>query len=294
MKKMLLLGSTGKMGSAVKATFETDYDVICKNSKDFDACNFDDVVRLVTEHMPDIVINTVVFLGIAQCEKQPNKALLLNTLYPKLLAELSNDLGYLLIHFSTDAVFNDAKGDYYYESDAQSPVNMYGFTKHGGDCFVREISENYYIFRISILFGETDRDTQFIEKMIKRVREGQRVLKVADDIISSPSYTADIAKEVKRIVYESLPFGLYHIANKGKASLYDLMCEIAKCLELDVKIERASHKDFHVCGIKNTYTPISSEKAGRLRSWQEAVRDYCIRLEEKMKRNDLNKLYVRF
>ena len=280
-KRVLLLGHTGKMGLALKEVFDSDYYVIGKSSKDFDAANFEQVCGLVEENSPDVVINSVAFVGIDLCEKEPQKALVLNTLYPKFLAELSGEKEFLLIHFSTDAVFNDEKRDFYIEKDRPQPLNIYGLTKYGGDCFIQAIAKDYYIFRISVLFGEASKNTQFVEKMLQKVKEGCGALKISNDIMLSPTYNKDVAKEVRRILETPLPFGLYHIANEGKASLYDLMKEIIENIGLDVKVEKASYRDFPFLGRKNTYTPIKSEKIDSLRPWKEAVREYCNKVKNK-------------
>ena len=106
-KKVLLLGYTGKMGLALSEVFSDGYLCEGKNSKDFDASDFAQVRHLIESSKPDIVINTVTLLGIDLCEQEAQKAFRLNTLYPKFLAELSKEYNFLLIHFSTDAVFND-------------------------------------------------------------------------------------------------------------------------------------------------------------------------------------------
>ena len=274
-KKLLLLGSTGKMGIAIKSVFEKDYSVIGKNTSDFDAQNFKQVRSLIEKINPDIVINTVAFLGIDPCEIEPEKALRLNTLYPKLIAEISNKMNFLFIHFSTDAVFNNVKGNYYVESDCPSPLNVYGFSKYGGDCFIKSLAKKYYIFRVSVLFGEALKKNQFVEKMLHKIEEGQKNLKISDDIISSPTYTIDVADEVKKILETEMPYGLYHIANEGKISLYQLMEEVTNNLGVSVKVEKASYNDFSYIGIKNTYTPLLSEKIKPLRPWQDAVKEYC-------------------
>jgi len=283
-KKLLLLGYTGKMGIVLKKVFDADYDVIGKNSCDFDASDFEGVCRLIDDITPDIVINSVAFLGIDPCENEPEKAFRLNTLYPKLLAELSIKKRFLLVHFSTDAVFNDEKKDYYVESDIPCPLNIYGLTKYGGDCFIQAIAKQYYIIRISVLFGESIKATQFVEKMLNKIQQGAASLKISNDIILSPTYSKDAAVEVKRIIERSLPFGLYHIANEGKASLYDLMNDIVNGLKMDTRIERASYKDFPYVGIKNTFTPIRSEKINLMRPWKDAVREYCDEIKMKVKR----------
>lgn len=278
-KKLMLLGSTGKMGTAIKSVFGNEYFIIEKSSSDFDALDFDQVRGMIDNTKPDIIINTVAFLGIDPCEKEPKRAFELNSLYPKLLAELSNENKFLLIHFSTDAVFNDDKEDYYVEKDRPSPLNIYGLTKYGGDCLVSSIAKKYYIIRVPVLFGETTKNNQFVEKMLQRVKNGQSELKVSNDITSSPTYTKDVAREIKKIVEGEMLYGLYHIANEGKASLYQLMKEVTNNLDLPVKVEKASFKDFPYLGIKNTNTPIISEKIKSLRPWKEAVKEYCDNLK---------------
>lgn len=278
-KKILLLGDTGKMGIALKDVFENGYSIIGKNTNDFDAIKFEEVGKLIEESRPDIVINAVAFTGIDACEKDSEKAFCLNTLYPKFLAEFSNTKKFLLVHFSTDAVFNDKKKDFYVEGDYPVPINIYGFTKYGGDCFIQNIAESYYIFRTSILFGMAVKNTQFVEKLLQKIKEGHNVLKIADDIIASPTYSKDVAREIRRILESNYEFGLYHIVNKGKASLYDLMQQIIKNLKLDVVLERVSYKDFPFLGRKNTYTPLKSEKLAHLRSWKESVGEYCSKIK---------------
>ena len=267
------------MGVALRDIFQKEYSVIGKNSKDFDARDFHQVRGLIEKIGPDIVINTVVFMGIDACEKEPEKTLIINSLYPKLLAELSNQMGFLFVHFSTDAVFNAQKRDFYTEIDTPRPLNLYGLTKYGADCFVQAIAKHFYLFRVSLLFGETTKKTQFVEKILQQVKEGHKRLRIADDIVFSPTYSKDAALEVRRIIEDSFPFGLYHIANEGKSSLYDLIKEIFDNLDLEIDVDRASYTDFPFLGIKNIFTPLKSEKLDCLRPWKEAVKEYCTKIK---------------
>ncbi len=277
-KRVLVLGSTGKMGGALMEALGPDHFVVGKNSSHFDASDFEQVRSVIEEVQPDVVLNAAAFLGIDACEKEPVKAFMLNTLYPKYLAELSNEKGFVLVHFSTDAVFNGEKKDFYIESDAPKPLNVYGLSKHGGDCMIQALAKRHYIIRISLLLGHSGKNTQFVEKMLLRIRQGATVLKVSDDIILSPTYSVDVAREVKKLWEGSYPFGLYHAVNEGKPSLYMLMREIVVNLNLAVTIEKASYKDFPSPGIKNTFTPLKSGKIGSLRPWDQAVKEYCDRL----------------
>ena len=204
-KKILLLGATGKMGLALEEALKKDYLLICKNSQDFEAENFAQVQALIKEVNPDILINTVALLGIDPCESQPEKAFCLNTLYPKVLAEAAKEMGFLLAHFSTDAVFSDKKEGFCTEEESPRPVNIYGLTKFGGDCFIQAIAPKFYIIRISVLFGQANKNGHFVEKMLQRIKEGQKLLRISDDIILSPTYSGDVAVEVKRIIESEAP-----------------------------------------------------------------------------------------
>lgn len=279
-KRVLVLGFTGKMGSALFSVFSRkEYEIVGKNTSNFDAYNFNSVKKIIENFKPDIVFNTVAFLGIDPCEKEPEKAFKLNTLLPKFLSELSIKCGFILIHFSTDAVFDDEKQDYYIENDLPNPLNIYGLTKLGGDRMVQSKLSDYYIIRIPVLFGPTTKRDQFVEKMLLRIKNGDKFLMISNNIISSPSYSIDIANKVMGIVSDHLPFGLYHVANKGSVSLYELISEIIIQLKLDVKIKECSYDDFDYIGRKNTYTPITSKKIPLLRNWREAVEEYCDKLE---------------
>lgn len=274
-----MLGHTGKMGLALHAALAGDYEVVGRNSGDFDAFDPAQVQRLIEVENPNILINTVAFQGIDACEKEPERAFHLNSLHPKQLAELSRRHDFLLVHFSTDAVFSDSDGAAYSESNCAQPLNVYGLTKYGGDCFIQAIATRYYIFRLPVLFGEASRDRQFVEKMLAKCREGCRFIAVSHDILSSPTYSRDAAEAIAKILAASPASGLYHLANEGKASLFELMQEVVNNLGLDVQVEPASYKDFPYVGRKNTCTPLRSEKVPSLRPWREAVKDYCARIK---------------
>jgi len=275
-QKVLVFGSTGKLGSALTAAFATaSYMVIPLNRSECDVNDHAQVHCKVKQIRPDIVINAIAFNGIDACEASPQQALAINTLFPKLLAELSQIYSFLLVHISSDAVFSGTQGGYFKETSIAAPINLYGFTKFGGDCFVSAIAKRHYITRISVQFGPTPGKAQFIEKMLERIRYGADHLQVSDDIIASPSYSRDVAERIRTLVDERSPFGLYHIANEGKASLYELVKELVRIMEWGVVVEPVPHSTFPSQGIKNTYTPIRSERIAPLRPWRDALMAYC-------------------
>jgi len=269
-KRMLLLGYTGKVGSAIYSEFKEDYEVIGKNSKDFNLENFEDTEEMVLEYKPDILVNATSFQGIDRCEDYPKKAILINSMYPKFLTELSRRYNYLLIHFSTESVFGD--NGPYVESDLPTPLNLYGITKSMGDYFIKKGGDKYYILRLPIVFGINGRDNQFVEKMLKS--DKRRVLNIADDVYSTPTYNKDIARKLRDLIEQNYEYGLYHTSNSDKVSLYEFMKSIVEELRLNKEVKPSSYKNFPHKGRKNINTGLLSEKTSMMRSWREAIKDY--------------------
>jgi dTDP-4-dehydrorhamnose reductase len=270
----MLLGSSGKLGQALVNAFSPQDEVSCHNSRTFAAEDFSQVRELIARFQPEILFNTVSLQGIDQCEKEPAKALHLNALLPRLLAECAAAGDFTLVHFSTDSVFNDGGQTPYGESATPCPLNTYGLTKYGGDCFVQNLAKKYYLCRLPLLFGPDNRQSQFVERMLVRARCGEP-LRVAGDVISSPTLSTDAALAVMALVEQSAPFGLYHVSSSGQASLYELICRLVDRLGLAATVQKAGHGDFPAVGRKNTLTPLRSEKIPPLRPWEEAVDEYC-------------------
>jgi dTDP-4-dehydrorhamnose reductase len=111
--------------------------------------------------------------------------------------------------------------------------------------------------------------------MLERAAMGPATIRVSADVYTSPSYSLDVAVEVRRIMAAALPGGLYHVTNSGRTSLYDLMQEIVGHLKVPLAIERGSNADFPGVGEKNLDTALASDKLPPLRRWQDAVADYC-------------------
>lgn len=274
MQKLLLFGNTGKMGTAVTTALGDAFDIIGLCSKDVDIADLDAAADLVTEVAPDVVVNAAAFLGIDACENNPSQAFLTNALFPRRLARLAREGDFTLVHFSTDAVFSGRAGRALTEDDEPDPVNVYGSTKYSADVLIRDAAPKHYVFRLPVLFGENPKRSQLVEKLIDKVRGGETTLRVADDVVSNPSYSLDIARTLAQALDEGWDHGLYHVANEGQASLYDLISAVMDGLGIEVAVERASCNDFPSVGAKNLFTPIRSTKIPPMRPWQEALGEY--------------------
>ncbi|MBF0561759.1 MAG: NAD(P)-dependent oxidoreductase [Alphaproteobacteria bacterium] len=275
MAKVLILGGTGKLGAAFTRVLGERHCVTSVGSAHLNAADFAAVETLVNSDRFDVVINAVACLGIDGCERNAVEAFHLNVSLPKRLARWAQGHGFTLVHISSDAVFSgDKGGDYYFEDDAASPVNIYGLTKYGGDVSVMEECDKYYIVRVGVLFGHTNKSNQIFERMVDLSRGGQNNFKLSTDIVTSPTYSIDVAREVASWLELERPFGLYHVVNHGKGSICDFISYGLGALGFKPTIEPVSHREFPAIGRKNTYTPMASRTV-RLRPWQDALDEYC-------------------
>ncbi|MCM8786799.1 MAG: NAD(P)-dependent oxidoreductase [Candidatus Omnitrophica bacterium] len=278
MKKILLFGKTGKLGLAIEEVFLKDYNIFGISSQDCDVCDFGKVKRLIKKIKPEIVINAAIFGGVKLCEENPYKAFLVNSLFPRFLAKLSKIENFLLVHFSSDAVFGNSKKKFFVETDKPFLKNIYGATKYMGDCFVEADAKNYYILRMSLLFGKTTKIKQFIDKTLKMLLEGKKIINIYGDFVFSPTYSLDVAQQLKKLIEKKFPYGLYHISNSGKATLEEFLNQIIKNLNLKAKVRKVSvetvNKDF------SQPVVLSSIKLKPQRSWKAALADYCSEIKK--------------
>ena len=273
-KRVLILGHTGKVGTAIRSELGPNVDVQGVNSQDLDGRDLDSVAALIEGTAPDVVVNCIAYLGIENCEGNPALAFHINSLLPLKLRQLSESLGFLLIHFSTESVFSGVKGSFVGESDTPDPVNVYGISKHAGDLALSD--SNALIFRLPVLFGESgSQRVQFLERMISLAAKSSAELRIADDVVTSPTYASDVAAVVVQALCDRLAPGLYHVTNSGSVSLCGLVRWALDALGLSAQVTAVSHTEFPRLGRQHLVTPLMQERLPPLRSWRAALTDYC-------------------
>ncbi|MGE5057551.1 MAG: dTDP-4-dehydrorhamnose reductase [Acidobacteriota bacterium] len=280
--KIAVIGGDGQLGRDVVRAFEANGDdVYGLTHRELEIANIDSVVKALQSALPHVVVNTAAMHHVERCEQDPSAAFAVNALGARNLAEVTGDLGVLLMHISTDYVFDGNKREPYIESDAPLPLNVYGNTKLAGEYFVRTLNPKHFVLRTSALYGKDPcrgkGGLNFVELMIKLARERGKV-RVVDSEIVSPTSTAELAQQVV-ILSRSEAYGLYHATAEESCSWYEFAKQIFEATKTEVKLEVARSDEFPAKVPRPTYSVLENaalkmKGLNIFKSWRESVREY--------------------
>ena len=234
MTTILLTGKTGQVGWELQHSLAPLGRVIALDRTQMDLTHPDSVRRAIRDAAPDIIVNAAGYTAVDKAESEPGLAMQVNAVAPGVMAEEARRLNALLVHYSTDYVFDGKSPAPYTEVDEPNPLNTYGKSKLEGERAIAASGCTHLILRISWIYS--DRGTNFVLTMLKLARE-REVLAVVDDQIGSPTWartlaqtSAELLGKVRRIQEES---GIYHLSAAGYTSRYDFakkIIEIARQL----------------------------------------------------------------
>ncbi len=285
--RVLLIGAGGQLGSdLVKALAHED--LIALTHGDIEVCDPASVRAAMQSYAPQVVINTAAFHRVDDCEREPERAFAVNALGVRNVALVCKEQGCVLLHLSTDYVFDGHKGSAYDESDAPRPINAYGISKLAGEFFIRYLLDKYYIVRTSGLYGvagSSGKGGNFVELMLRLAREGKEI-KVVNDQTLSPTYTVDLAQALARLIHTER-YGLYHITNSGACSWYQFAAKVFELAGVPARLEPTTTAAFGAVARRPTYSVLAHKAllaAGlsEMRSWSAALAAYLAE-RQKMK-----------
>lgn len=221
MKNILVTGASGQLGKCFQKHAENypAWNFQFLSSKELDITSAESLKRIFIENKFDVCINCAAYTNVEQAENEPEKAFLINAEAVKNLAEVTSGTDCILVHFSTDYVFNGKAEHPYTEEDEVDPINEYGRSKLEGEKYIREISRKYYIFRTSWLYSEFGHN--FFNTILKKAAEGAE-LNITTSQLGTPTNANDLAQYVLKVLNsEKQKYGLYHFSNQGEATWYD-------------------------------------------------------------------------
>lgn len=232
--RILLTGGTGQVGWELQRTLACLGEVRALSRQALDLTDCDSIRRVLRDWRPDIVVNPAAHTAVDKAESEIELATAINATAPGVLAEETAELGALLVHYSTDYIFDGTKPSPYVEDDAVNPQNIYGRTKWAGEQAVRANNPRHLILRTSWVYGR--RGANFLLTMQRLMRERPE-LKIVNDQIGAPTWSRMIAEATAQILAQCVgpsrcadiePWGTYHLTSAGETSWHGFAQAIAK------------------------------------------------------------------
>ena len=270
---ILVTGITGQLGAdVVKELEQRGENFIGTTRKEIDLSKPEEVKNFIIEKKPDAVIHCAAYTAVDKAESEAELALTVNGLSTRKIAEACREIGAKMLYISTDYVFGGDGETPYEISDEKAPQNIYGKSKLLGEDSVIALLRNYFIVRISWVFGAGGKN--FVKTMLNFDKRRKKI-SVVDDQIGSPTYTADLAPLLVDMI-NSDKYGIYHATNEGFCSWAELAEEIFKQAGREITVEKIPTSDYPTPAkrpFNSRLSKSSLDEAGfnRLPSWQDAV-----------------------
>tara|TARA_R100000935_G_scaffold36196_1_gene56922 strand:+ start:19034 stop:19894 length:861 start_codon:yes stop_codon:yes gene_type:complete len=226
MTTILVTGANGQLGSCIRDIAPTceGLSFVFTTKEVFDISNKQLVQDYFSNKNFDYCINAAAYTNVEQAEKDAENAFRINAEGAKNLAEACATNSIILIHISTDYVFNGEKESPYTETDATDPINVYGASKLKGEQYVQEACAQHFILRTSWVYSQYGHN--FLKTILKHAKAGNP-LSITTEQTGAPTNANDLAAVTVALIKKNRQeFGVYHFSNEGKATWYDFAHEI--------------------------------------------------------------------
>jgi len=236
-KRILVTGANGQLGKTIKELYlkkENQFEFTFTTKIEFNITNQDSLNQFFNNNMFDYCINCAAYTNVEQAEKSPEIAYKVNAEGVKYLAEACKKSNTILIHISTDYVFDGEKQTSYTIKDKPNPINEYGKSKLLGEQHIQNILKEYFIIRTSWLYSKIY-GKNFYKTILKKA-ETETKLFITDEQKGCPTNTVNLAKFSINLINTNRPFGIYHFSDNKAMSWYDFAIQILKEKKLSNKV----------------------------------------------------------
>jgi len=278
--KILVTGYTGQLGyDVVHQGVQLGLNMVGIGSKDLDITNKEAVSQYVKTIKPDAIIHCAAYTAVDTAEDDRDTCELVNVDGTYNLAEVSKEINAKFMYISTDYVFNGEGERSFKETDEPSPIGHYGRTKLAGEELVKQLTDEWFIIRISWVFGINGNN--FVKTML-RLAETRDELNVVGDQFGSPTYTSDLVKLLIDMI-KTDKYGIYHASNEGFCSWAEFAQEIFRQANIEVKVNSISTEEYPTRAARPKNSRMSKQKLvdngfSPLPRWQDAVERYLKQL----------------
>ena len=255
--KILLAGRGGQVGSELEKILPALGELIATDRASLDLADPDAIRRRVREAKPALIVNATAYNAVDKAESEPAAAMQVNAVAPGVLAEEAKRLGALLVHYSTDYVFDGAKGAAYREDDPPAPLSAYGRSKLQGESAVLAAGCRHLVLRTSWVYSA--RATNFYRIIRSKAAAGEP-MRMVDDQTSVPTSSVFLAEYTLALLRENAE-GLLHLVPSGQATRYAFAREVVRALGSASTLAPARTSDFPSAARRPAYSVLDNRKA---------------------------------
>lgn len=230
--RILLTGKYGQVGRELQTTLADLGELTALGRQDVDLSNANSIRRKIRELQPDVIVNAAAYTAVDKAETEPELAMQVNGIAPGVMADEAKRLNALLVHYSTDYVFDGTKSTPYTELDNPNPANVYGRSKLAGEQAICAAASQFLILRTSWVY---DAHGKNFLNTIKRLGGQRPELTIVNDQFGAPTWSREIARATARIIelYMAHPDkkrlnGIYHLTAQGQTSWFGFAQAAAK------------------------------------------------------------------
>ncbi len=276
MKRILITGAKGQLGRALNEFYGKDpsVEIINTDVGDLDITSEKEVMRAVLDAKPDILINCAAHTQVDACESDRERAYQINAEGPKNLSLAANAADAVLVHISTDYVFDGKSKRPYVEEDAYNPQSVYGETKLAGEEFVKETARKYFIVRTAWLYGE---GKNFVNAMLRQA-ETKDSVRVVGDQTGTPTSAEEVVKVID-LLLGSDKYGVYHATCEGSCTWAEFAEKIFELCGKNVEVHAITTEEYGAPAKRPAYSILDNRKLREefgytMAHWEEAVQKY--------------------
>jgi dTDP-4-dehydrorhamnose reductase len=274
--RIVVIGAAGRLGATVRHDLlSAGHHVDAPGRAELDICDARQVATAIERLQPDAIVNCSAYNAVDAAEADPTTAFAVNAQGPSLLAAAARAIGAVLVHYSTDFVFDGETQQPYSEDQPTNPLSVYGASKLAGENEVRS-APRHYILRLESVFGGSGRNGHraTVDQMTDKLLAGVTVPALADRTVS-PSYVVDVAHASRMLVERDAPHGTYHCVNSGCTTWVDLATEVARQLGVRGRIEPVQAANLNTPARRPRFCALSNRKLLEvgvvMPTWQSAI-----------------------
>lgn len=278
--RILVTGARGQVGWELRRTLGCQGEVTALDSGALDLGDVDAIRNTVRERAPTIIVNAAAYTAVDKAESEPERAHAINAVAPGVFAEEAARLGALLVHYSTDYVFDGTGDAPWREDDAGGPLNVYGATKLAGEKAIAAAGCRHLIFRTSWVYGT--RGANFLLTMRRLMRE-RPALRIVADQIGAPTWCRDLAEATAQVLVRvaeapgAAPWGVYHMTNAGETSWHGFAEAIREFDRIEhLTLEPIASRDYPTPAARPLNSRLANDRLERafglrLQDWRAAL-----------------------